>query len=170
MMDAADRLWRLCRTPQGFRLIKYATVSAISALTSLIVLTLVFGVFRLWGEVWSTLFANVVAGFPSYFLNRQWVWGKSGRSHIWREVVPFWVLSLTGIAFALVTAAWARHFADAHDLEHLARTALVDGANIAAFGILWILKFLVFNRLFAEIADAEAGPEPEKEVEAEAEA
>ena len=41
--------------------------------------------------------------------------------------------------------------------SHLARTILVVGANIAAFGILWFLKFLILNRLFAELADAEVG-------------
>jgi hypothetical protein len=53
----------------------------------------------------------------------------------------------------------ARNFANTHHLEHLARTVLVVGANITAFGILWVLKFLILNRLFAEIADAEVGAE-----------
>jgi putative flippase GtrA len=132
-------------------------VSAISALIALVVLTIVYGVLRLWTEVPSTLFANVVAGIPSYLLNRQWVWGKSGRSHVWREIVPFWVMSLIGIAFALFAAALAHDVADTHHLHHLARTALVVGANIAAFGILWLLKFIILNRLFAGIADAEVG-------------
>jgi len=134
-------------------------VSAISALVSLVVLTIVYGVLRLWTEVLSTLFANVVAGVPSYLLNRQWVWGKTGRSHIWREILPFWVMSLTGIGFALYTASLAHDFADSHHLHHLARTALVVGANVSAFGILWLLKFLILNRLFAQIADAEVGAE-----------
>jgi putative flippase GtrA len=133
-------------------------VSVISALTSLVILTIVFGVLRLWGEVVSTLFANIMAGIPSY-LNRRWVWGKSGRSHIWRELLPFWVMSITGIGFALYTASLAHNFAHAHHLQHLPRTILVVGANIAAFGILWFLKFLVLNRLFAQIADAEVGVE-----------
>jgi putative flippase GtrA len=134
-------------------------VSVISALTSLVILTLVFGVLRLWGEVVSTLFANIMAGIPSYYLNRRWVWGKSGRSHIWREILPFWVMSISGIGFALYTASLAHNFADAHHLQQLARTGLVVGANIAAFGILWFLKFLVLNRLFQQIADAEVGVE-----------
>ncbi len=155
--DTLLRLWALSRTPQGLKVIRYTMVSAISALTSLVILTIVFGVLRLWGEVVSTLFANIMAGFPSYFLNRRWVWGKSGRSHVWREVLPFWVMSITGIGFALVTSTLAHNFAVSHDLPHLARTVLVVGANIAAFGILWFLKFLILNRLFAEIADAEVG-------------
>lgn len=159
MKVAVIRLWRFCHTPQGIKLVRYTMVSVISALTSLILLTIVFGVLRLWNEVVSTLFANVMAGIPSYYLNRRWVWKKGGRSHIWREVLPFWVMSITGIGFALFAAAEARNFADAHHLEHLARTALVVGANVAAFGILWLLKFLILNRLFAEIADAEVGEE-----------
>lgn len=156
---ALVRLWRFARSPQGARVVRYTMVSVISALTSLVVLTLVFGVLKLWGEVISTLFANIIAGFPSYYLNRRWVWGKSGRSHIWREILPFWVMSISGIGFALYTASLAHNFADTHHLQHLARTVLVVGANIAAFGILWLLKFLVLNRLFAQIADAEVGVE-----------
>jgi putative flippase GtrA len=159
MKTALVRLWRRCQTPQGLKLIRYSMVSVISALTSLVILTIIFGVLRLWGEVVSTLVANILAGIPSYYLNRQWVWKKSGRSHIWRELLPFWVMSITGILFALFTASLARNFANTHHLEHLARTVLVVGANITAFGILWVLKFLILNRLFAEIADAEVGAE-----------
>jgi putative flippase GtrA len=159
MKAAAVRLWRYCGTPEGLKVLRYTLVSVISALTSLVILTIVYGVLRLWGEVVSTLFANVMAGIPSYILNRRWVWGKSGRSHVWREILPFWVMSLTGIGFALYTASLAHNYADAHHLQHLARTVLVVGANVAAFGILWILKFLILNRLFAEIADAEVGVE-----------
>jgi putative flippase GtrA len=157
--DALAHFWQFCRTPKGIKLIRYTTVSAISALTSLVILAVVYGVLRLWTEVISTLFANVMAGIPSYFLNRKWVWGKGGRSHLWREVLPFWVMSFTGIGFALFTASLAHNFADAHHLHHLARTVLVVGANVAAFGILWVLKFLILNRLFAQIADAEIGAE-----------
>jgi len=159
MRDRLARLWRFCGTPAGLKLIRYTAVSAISALTSLVILTIVYGVLRLWSEVVSTLFANVMAGFPSYFLNRRWVWKKGGRSHLWREVLPFWVMSLTGIGFALFAASVVHNFANAHDLQHLTRTVLVVGANIAAFGILWLVKFIILNRLFAQIADAEVGPE-----------
>jgi putative flippase GtrA len=159
MKSALSRLWQFCHTPEGLKVLRYTAVSAISALTSLIILTIVYGVFKLWTEVVSTLFANIMAGIPSYLLNRQWVWGKSGRSHLWREILPFWVMSLTGIGFALLTASWAHNYADAHHLQHLARTALVVVANVSAFGILWLLKFIILNRLFAQIADAEVGAE-----------
>jgi putative flippase GtrA len=162
--------WRFCRTPEGLKVVRYTLVSAISALTSLVILTIVYGVFRLWSEVFSAFFANVMAGFPSYFLNRQWVWKKTGRSHWWREILPFWVMAISGILFALYTSSLAHNFADAHHLHHVARTALVVGANIAAFAILWLVKFVVLNRLFSVIADAEVAADVEVDSEVEAEA
>jgi putative flippase GtrA len=152
------------------KVIKFAMVSVIAALTSLTILTIVYGVLRLWTEVWSAFFANVMAGIPSYLLNRRWVWGKSGRSHWWRELLPFWVMSLSGIGFALFTTTLAHNFADAHNLHHLARTVLLVGVNVASFGTLWFVKFLILNRLFAQIATAEVGDEEEEEEEEEEEA
>lgn len=159
MKNSLIGLLRFIRSPEGRKLIRYSMVSVISAVTSLVILTIVFGVLRLWSEVYSTLFSNVLAGIPSYVLNRRWVWKKSGRSHIWREIIPFWVMSIVGIVFALIVAGWAHDFADAHHLHHLARTLLIVGANIAAFGILWLLKLFILNRIFAQIADTEVGAE-----------
>ncbi len=158
-------LWQFVQTPQGLKMVRYTMVSAVSALFSIILLTFIFGVLRLGSEVVCTLIANILAGIPNYFLNRKWVWKKGGKSHVWREVVPFWALSIAGIVFALFMATLAQHFSNTHHLQHLARTVLVVGANIAAFGILWVLKFLIFNRIFAEIADKEVGVEEEAEVD-----
>jgi len=159
MRGSVERLWEFARSTEGVKLFKYTLVSAISALTSIVLLAFIYGVLRLWTEVPSVLVADILAGIPSYFLNRQWVWGKSGRSHIWREVVPFFAVSITGIGFAIVTASLAHNYADAHDLQHLARTVLVVGANIGAFALVWLAKYLFLNRLFREIADVELGVE-----------
>jgi putative flippase GtrA len=171
MRDRIVKLWQFAHTPQGLKMVRYTTVSLISFLISVTLITITYGILRLGSEVACTFISNVLAGIPNYFLNRQWVWKKGGRSHLWREVVPFWVLSIAGILFALFTASLAQHFSNTHHLTHLARTVVVVGANVAAFGILWVLKFLIFNRLFAEIADKELGETAaEEETEAEADA
>jgi putative flippase GtrA len=124
-------------------------------------LTLVYGVLRLWTEVPSAFFSNIVAGFVNYFLNRKWVWGKSGRSSLRGEVLPFWIMSIAGIVFALFTASWARNFSNAHQLEHWERTIVILGANSLPFGIIWVVKFLVLNRIFqpTRVATKDAGIE-----------
>jgi putative flippase GtrA len=147
------------RTPTGGRMARYTMVSVITTFVSLGVLTITYGLFH-WSEVPATVFANCVATVPSYILNRRWAWRKSGRSHLWREIVPFWTASLAGIALSTVTATLARNFSNKHDLHHLASTIVVDGANLLAFGILWVVKFLIFNHLFKH-HPVEAEPEVE---------
>lgn len=159
MRQTVTRLWQFSRTPEGLKMIKFTMVSVISALTSLVVLSIVYGALRLWSEVPSVLFANLTAGIPSYLLNRQWVWGKSGRSHLVKEILPFVVISVTGIGFALFTASLAHDYATTHHLHHLIRTALVLATNIASFGILWVFKFLILNRLFAQLPEVEVATE-----------
>jgi putative flippase GtrA len=141
-------LWQKRHTPEGKQLIRYSMVSVISTIVSFGVLALVFGVLHLFGVIGSTVFANVVATVPSYFLNRQWVWGKGGRSHLMKEIVPFWVMSAIGIVVSIGGAAVARHIGIAHHLSHFQQTLVVLVANLISFGLFWVLKYMLYNRLF----------------------
>ncbi len=143
-----EHLWQKRHTPEAKQLFRYTMVSVVSTAVSFGVLALVFGVFHVWGEIGSTVFANVVATIPSYFLNRQWVWGKGGRSHLVKEIVPFWVMSALGIFVSIGGAALARHIGMSHHLSHLQQTGLVLVANLVSFGLFWVLKFMLYNRLF----------------------
>ncbi len=135
-------------THEGRKIFRYSMVSVISTAVSLIVITLVYGVLKVWTEVPSTIFGNAVATFPSYWLNRQWAWGKSGRSHFWKEVAPFWFMSILGIAFSIIGASLARHVGHSFKLGHSEQTVLVLAFNLLSFAIFWVVKLLIFNRLF----------------------
>src|SRR6202020_1028621 len=100
-------------------------VSVISPAVSLVVIGIVYGVLHVWGEVASTVFGNFVATFPSYSLNRKWAWGKNGRSHVRKEVVPSWLSPAAVIPSSTVAASIARHISVTHSLGHLESTALV---------------------------------------------
>jgi putative flippase GtrA len=142
------RIRQMMAHPSSVKLIKYAGVSVISTVVSQVTLLLVFGVFHLMSEVPANIVANVLATVPSYALNRRWVWGKSGKSHFWREIAPFWILSFVGLAFSSLAVWIAGDFARAHDLSHGATALLVNLANLLSFGILWIVKFVIYNKLF----------------------
>jgi len=144
MQELIDRTVVFSQT----RIFRYSMVSVVSTVVSFATLGLVFGVLHLWSEVPSAIFANSVATVPSYYLNRRWVWGKSGRSHLFKEVLPFWATSFVGLVLATIAASYARDFSDTHQLHHFGRTVVLQGANLGAFGLLWVGKFLVFNRLF----------------------
>ena len=164
MSGLIERLWAWLHTHEGRKIFRYTMVSVISTAVSFIVLALVYGVLRLWTEVPSTVFANSVATFPSYWLNRQWAWGKSGRSHFVKEVVPFWTMSAIGIAFSIVGASVARHIGIKYQLDHLSLTIVVLVANVLSFGVFWVLKLLLFNRIFhvSELEEVEEHLEMEE--------
>lgn len=148
MYDLLMRLWAWLHTREGQKIFRYTMTSVITTGISLVVLGLVFGVFHLWTEVPSTVFANVVAAFPSYSINRRWAWGKNGRSRLLNEVLPFWVMSAASIAFSTVGAQVARDVGYALHTHHLVQTILVLTANVISFAIFWVLKLVVFNRTF----------------------
>lgn len=151
MSDLVIAVWDWLHTREGKKIFRYTMTSVITTGVSLFVLGIVFGVLRLWSEVPSTVFANVVAAFPSYWLNRKWAWGKGGRSHLVKEVLPFWIMSAASIAFSTVGASVARYLGARWELpqhHHFELTLLVLAANVLSFGIFWILKLMVFNRTF----------------------
>jgi putative flippase GtrA len=144
----AEHVWQRRHTPEAKQLIKYTMVSVISTVASFGVLAIVYGLHIIKGEIEATVFANVVATVPSYFLNRMWVWGKGGRSHVMKEIVPFWVMSAIGIAVSIGGAAVARHIGTTHHLSHLQETGVLLLANLISFGLFWVLKYMLYNRLF----------------------
>ena len=128
------------------KLLRYGTVSVVSTAVSLSVL----GLLVYTGAVpatWANVVATAVGTVPSFELNRRWVWGKSGRRSLLAEVVPFAALSVAGLLLSTVAvavaAAWA---ADAH-LDAGMRTLLVEAANVAAFGSLWLAQFVLLDRV-----------------------
>ena len=129
-----------------------------STAVSFISISVLYGFKIIPGVMWSTLAGNLIASLPAYHLNRLWTWGKRGRSHFRSEIVPFWSMTFLGIAVSQVGAFWAKHEVHSHHWPHLFNTALVSFTNLFSFGIFWVLKLMVFNRIFKvdEIDEIEA--------------
>jgi len=93
--------------------------------------------------------ANVIAvccGIgPSYIGYRRFVWRRSGRPSIRREVAPFWLMSLAGLLIS--TIAVDRVGAWSHAWPVAWRAIALPGANLAVFGALWVAQFLLCDRV-----------------------
>ena len=62
--------------------------------------------------------------------------------------MPFWTAAAAGIAFSILWAALARHVAIKYQLDHFETTIVVLAANVMSFAIFWVLKLMLFNRVF----------------------
>ena len=130
------------------KLVKYASVSLIATGTSLTILAVLVGMFDL-PSVWSNMVATAVGTIPSFELNRRWVWALGGSKPTLRQVVPFCALSFIGLAASSIAVHFASDWTVAS--SHLVHTAAVESANIATFGVLWVVQYAVCNRvLFAQ--------------------
>ena len=80
-------------------MVRYTLVSVISVLVSLVVLFIALYFFH-WSARTSNIVAVAVSAIPSYVLNRAWAWGKTGKSHLLKEVVPFWAMAFLGLVIS----------------------------------------------------------------------
>src|SRR5262249_19724793 len=122
------------------------SVSAVSTTVSLTVLgVLVVG--RLTAPGWANLVATAAGTVPSFELNRRWVWDKTGRRSVVSEIVPFCALSFLGLALSPAAVALAGHWADHAGVGTATRTLAIEGANVAAFGLVWTGQFVLLDRV-----------------------
>ncbi len=134
------------------RLIRYGSVSAISTATSLTVLGVLVGILS-FPAIWANVIATTIATVPSFELNRRWVWAQRGQRSLLHQATPYFLLSLSG----LVISTFAVHLAsDATSAtSRLLHTTAVELANVAAYGTLWIIQFILCDRiLFRTPGDA----------------
>ena len=143
-MAGTTRIARLA-AKHKVRVGKYALVSAVSVATGQVALVALF-YFAHWQARPANIASCIAGGIPSYYMNRRWVWGKSGRSAISSEVAPFWILTFVGLAASTWLAGFAATYGEEHFDSRAVQTALVSAASLFAFGTLWILKFVVFER------------------------
>jgi putative flippase GtrA len=135
-------------TRQGKKLLRFTLVSVITTAISLGSVAILYGFRIIPGVQWATLAGNLIGTLPAYHLNRRWTWGKRGRSRMRSEIVPFWSLSFLGIAFSQLGAWWVKQQVNEHHWSHLLNTVLVVGTNLFSFAIFWVLKLMVFNKIF----------------------
>jgi putative flippase GtrA len=131
------------------QLMRYGAVSLISSGTSLVVLTTLVATGAM-AAGWANVVATAVGTVPSFELNRRWVWRSSAERSLLRQVAPFCILSFAGLAVSTLAVHGAVAWALDRGMSAGGRAAVAALANLAAFGSLWIVQFVVLDRvLFA---------------------
>ncbi len=139
------------------KFLRYSMVSVVAIVISQCVILVAAWLFHLSGIASNAL--GAAASTPaSYELNRKWAWGKRGKSHLWREVVPFWVLTLVGLAASSGTVQIADSMAKSHHVYGLDRAFAIMGASLFAYGVVWVAKFIIFNQVVFRSTEGVAAP------------
>jgi putative flippase GtrA len=128
------------------QLVRYGAVSLVATTCSLTTLGVLAGT-RTLPAAWANVVATAIGTVPSFELNRRWVWAKKGKRSTSREVVPFVALSFAGLALSTLAVHFTAAWADRAALTTVMRTLFIEGANVGAFGSLWILQFVMLDRL-----------------------
>src|SRR5579875_3987640 len=112
------------RSPMALKLFKYSMASVVAVIVSNICLLIFVGLMKM-GVILASTLATCIAAVPSYEMNRKWAWGKTGKSHLTKEVLPFWGLALLGWAFSTLCVWWAGRVAKHDHFSHGLKTAVV---------------------------------------------
>lgn len=132
----APAFFERVRARYGRKAMRYSAVSVVGVSVTEAVLLFCHAVLD-WSATASNVTAVCVASLPAYLLNRAWVWGKRGSHRFTREVLPFWGMALLGLLFSTALVAIADDWSSS--------SLVVVGANVTAFGTLWVAKFFLLD-------------------------
>jgi putative flippase GtrA len=129
--------------------VRFAATSGVTTLVSTGLLLLLYGQHLINSEVVSTASSHLLVAPLAYYLNRHWVWSKTGPSHLRREILPFYVLTVAGLLASLGAASGVHALVHSQHLSHDVATAVLEGANLGAYAVVWVVKLIILNRVFA---------------------
>jgi putative flippase GtrA len=137
------------------RVVRYSAGSLVAVAVSAVTLTVLVGVVRMSAGPAAVL-AFLAGAVPNWILNRQWAWEQTGRVRLGRELVPYVAIVLATLA--ATAGASAAVDAATRNASHWVSVVAVDGAYIAATGLMFVVKFVLFDRLVFTQRRAAAAP------------
>lgn len=138
VMEIAPPTWRPRTAGRLRRLARFGAVSVVAGALSQVVLLV-----ARWRLGWSGASANlagVLASVPvAFHLNRRLVWPCGGPAGWRRALLPFVGTTAAGALVSTVAVGLAD--------ERWHSGLAAPSANLAAFGALWALRFVLLDRL-----------------------
>ena len=119
--------------------LRYVVVSVLNLVNHQAVLALAHSGWG-WSGGQANAFAAAISAIPAYILSRNWVWRSQGSYSFRAEILPFWCIALVGLVVSsLMAEAADRVFGNG---------LAVAAGSITGYLIVWVLKFLLLEKLF----------------------
>ncbi len=126
---------------------RYLAGSVVATVCSEVVFVLLYGPAGA-GTTLSSLLGWLAGAIPNYWLNRRWAWRRTGPVSLRRELVPYVAIIVVTLLLAVVATGAADHLVGSLDLSDRQRWAVVGGTFLGVYGVVFVLRFALLDRLF----------------------
>jgi putative flippase GtrA len=130
------------------RVLRFGASSVVATICSQTTFLLLYGPAHA-STTLSSVCAWLAGAVPNYSLNRSWTWGRRGRPSVTRELLPYAVIVFGTLALAIVSTHAAAAALDGSSVSHAVRTVVVTGVYFLVYVVMFVFRFLLFDRLFA---------------------
>ena len=137
---------RVARSRLVWVFTRFAAGSAVAMVSSQVTFLLLFGVLGASATL-SGAVAFLAGAVPNFLLHRFWAWQRVGRVGVRGELVPYvGVVTVNGFVAIGITTGVDRLVASSID-DHAVRTAVLAVAFGASYVLLFLVKFVLLDRL-----------------------
>lgn len=156
---------RFLRSPRVAHLARYAVGSLTASVVSAILLTSLSWRHTVPPGV-ATVIAFVAGAVVNFTVFRFWAWRHTlvrEAGALGRDLAKFSAVAIATAVIAAVATTVAGRYADHAGFSSAQRSLLINGCYFGAFGVMFVLKFLILDRfVFAEHHPADS---PREQVE-----
>jgi putative flippase GtrA len=127
--------------------LKFGTSSLVATASSEITFLLLYGPAHASSTL-ASVCGWVAGAIPNYWINRSWTWGLRGRPSLSREVLPYAAIVVATLALAIAATKVSDTVLRDSDVSDATRTLIVGGVFLAVYVVMFLVRFLLFDRLF----------------------
>jgi putative flippase GtrA len=124
------------------KLVRYSVASGTGVCSYLVILIIINGILGMPDQL-SNVIAVAISAIPNYLVNRTWTWKQTGKNRLWGEIVPFWTMAFLGFVLSIFFVNYAS--------DRWGTTLAIAAANISAFGVLWLARFLILDKVMWKV-------------------
>jgi putative flippase GtrA len=137
---------------------RYAVTSVVATAASEGTLLVLYGEHVLDASA-AAVVASVVGTAPSYLMSRFWIWPEADRRRPGPQAVGYWLVGLVSLGLSSLLTGVAAANAPTGRTAHLAVVAV---AYFGTYGLLWILKFAVYQRFLFRPVETTTAVQPQR--------
>jgi putative flippase GtrA len=86
----------------------------------------------------ANVLAVVIGSVPAFYLNKRYVWRRTGPMSLRTEMVPFWAMNGVGLLLSTFAVRLASSMSDS--------AIVVNLASLAAWASVWVIKYTLLDR------------------------